>query len=56
MKCQILFSRKNKKKINLSSAELAQVVGKLNKTCIPRYISPLVVKSILVIEADEIAH
>ena len=29
MKCQILFSRKNKKNIKLSSAELAQRVVKV---------------------------
>ena len=32
MKCQILFSRKNKKNINLSSAELAKREVKIKMT------------------------
>ena len=35
MKCQIQFSRKNKKTINLLSAELAQRVVKVNNTSTP---------------------
>ena len=39
MKCQILFSGKNKKNIiNLSSAENAQRVVKVNNNCLVQYL------------------
>ena len=42
MKCQILFSGKNRKNIiNLSSAELAQRMVKVNLTCLLQYLGQI---------------